>query len=383
MNPAVDARRFIIDCLASRRPDRRTRIDEALIQGVDWEIVESLATTERVAPLLFSILRSRSVLPEELSDRFHHNYSIVGMRNALRINEMRLILEILSTAGIEIILLKGIALVERVYGNVALRPMTDVDLLVRRSQVQSALEQFQSLGYRREGVELSQDSNLEFENDIVLRKTDQPEFVVELHWSLFNSPYYQQRIAEDTLWANVEAMSLDGISAKALSPEHELLHLCGHLMLHHRGVGLLWWNDIAELIDHNHDRLDWDRLLVEAENLSVVLPLQAIMPEITERWAASVPQDFLNRLAALVPQEEEERVYEQLTAENRPPAQRLLADLRGMPERRMRARFLYQNLFPSAAYMDERYGISRPCMRPIYYLMRWQKGIVELVVKKR
>ena len=377
MDAVADARQFLIDCLvARRRPELLATLAEQIAaQAPDWDAVGALALSERVAPLLYYSTRRHHLLPDELLHRCHKAYTETGLLNALRLNELAGLLAALATGGIDVILLKGVALAERVYSNIALRPMVDIDLLVRKANVCQALALLQDAGYRFEGPEISPDAALEFENEILLRERDRSGWVIELHWSLFDSPYYQERLPEGTLWETAESVAFEGSTACALSPEHELLHLCGHLALHHRGVGLLWWNDIADLITCDADRLDWDRLLTEAEALNLIMPLQAVLPEAAERWAAPVPPDVLYRLAALVPRPDEARVYHQLTAGHRPPARRLLSDLSEIPGWGARLRFLFRNLFPSAAYMDERYGISRPWLRPFYYLRRWLVGL--------
>jgi len=386
MDPASDARRFIIDCLAARR---RPALLSALIDRVDrrapdWNTIESVALSERVAPLLYHTARRRGLLPDDLLHRCHQAYTETGLLNALRLNELTGLVAALSIEGIDVIILKGAALAERVYDNIALRPMVDIDLLVRREDVRSALAVFDAAGYAPTEPEISPDASLEFENEILLRKRDRSGWVIELHWSLFDSPYYQEHLREDVLWEAAEPAPMGASpTSHVLSSEHELLHLCGHLALHHRGVGLLWWNDIAELITCDADRLDWNRLLTEAGRLNLIMPLQAVLPEAAEQWAAPVPPDVLHRLAALVPRPDETRVYHQLTTDYRPPTQRLLADLSGITDWRARLRFLFRNLFPSAAYMDERYGIRRPWMRVCYYPYRWARGLAGLMSAKR
>lgn len=376
IDPFLTARQFIIDCLsARRRPELVSALAErTAAQPPDWDVVESLALAERVAPLLYHTARREGLLPDEVLQRFHQLYTETGLRNALRFNELKHLLGALSAQKVDAIMLKGVSLAERVYGNIALRPMVDLDLLVRREDVRPALAVLHDAGYLAGETEIAPDAALEFENEILLRQRDRPDWVIELHWSLFDSPYYQAHLADDALWAAAEPMMVDGVSTHALSPEHELLHLCGHLVLHHRGAGLLWWNDIAELIACHAGRLDWDRLLSEVEVLGLVLPAQAVLPEAAERWAAPVPPGFLPRLAALAPRPDEARVFRQLTADHRPPAQRLLADLSGIPGWGARLRFLWRNLFPSGDYMDERYGISSPVKRVAYYPYRWILG---------
>lgn len=374
-------RELIIDCLAGRRqPDRFDLAAEKIArQPIDWDALWRLATAERVAPLLYHTTRHRRLVPDWLLLLGREAYLETGLLNALRLKELSSLLAEFDRARIDIILLKGAALVEETYGNVALRPMVDVDLLVRREQIRPAVAILEAMGYQTTGPEIAPDTALEFENELLLWRKDRVDWVIELHWGLFDSPFYQHRLPESVLWASTISGRLEEGQARRLAPELQLLHLCGHLALHHRGQGLLWWNDIAEVIQGEAPHLDWDRLLAQASDLHLVLPLQKILPAAARQWAAPVPQAALDRLAALTPGPEETRVFEQMTADYRPPAQRLMADLQGVPGWGAKARFLARNLFPSAAYMDERYAIAHAWQRPFYYPYRWYLGITQAI----
>lgn len=368
-------RRALIACLNSRRaPAAPTELD-----GVDWEALWEMASAERVAPLLYHAARRSDLLPSWLIDRCRSEYVETGAHNTLRMRELAGVIAKLSDHQIDLIVLKGAALAGQVYGNLGLRPMLDIDLLIRRDDVRSAQSVLESLGYERQGREITPGSTLAFENEIGFSKRDRLDWSLELHWSLFDSPYYQRRLSVDALWATAQPIRIEGVPAYSLSPELLVLYLCGHLMLHHQGSGLLWWNDIAECIQCFGDRLDWDELLVQAEALHLVKPLQAVLPVAAGVWLAPVPSDVLSRLDTIIPDPGEVQAFDAMTAGRRPPAWRLIDDLREMAGWGERLRFVYHNLFPSADYMDERYGIGNPVMRVVYYPYRWMLGMWEVL----
>lgn len=344
----------------------------------DWEAIGALAAAERIGPLLYEGSRHTDVLPTWLIDQFRAVYLETAAHNLLRLRELSALLTVLSGRGLQVIVLKGMALVERIYGNPALRPMLDVDLLVRRENVGPALDALASVGYRSSKPEMTPGVTLAYENELSLSKPERPDWRLELHWGLFDSPFHQRRIAEESLWDTAELAIFEGAPAHVLSPELMLLHLCGHLVLHHAGRGMLWKADVAEVVYREQKRLDWNIVLARAAALHLVMPLQAVLPATAGDWGAPVPPEVLARLAALSPDAGEMRAFDSLTAGYRPAGRRLLDDLRALPGGRARAAFLYHNLFPSAAYMDERYGIRHRVLRPFYYLYRWVRGLAGL-----
>ena len=49
-----------------------------------------------------------------------------------------------------------------------------------------------------------------------------------------------------------------------------------------------------------------------------------------------------------------------------------------MPDWRQRLHFARANVFPSADYMRQRYGVRHPLLLPIYYPWRWLRGLLGL-----
>src|SRR5690606_10977914 len=143
------------------------------------------------------------------------------------------------------IVLKGVGLAHTVYENIALRPMADVGLLVRRYNALDALDVLRECGYQPDRDEIMPAAVLAYENELFLRKRERLEWHLELHWGLFDSPYYQAWQPESALWATAAPLTVEGAPTRVLSTEMMLLHLCGHLALHHRNHGLLWQCDIV------------------------------------------------------------------------------------------------------------------------------------------
>lgn len=382
--PLDSAHSFVIHCLAGGRDPGALALARKLAESrsIDWEVVWKLVMTERVAPILYHISRDQHILPDWLLERSREKYFETGLGNDLRLRELRPLLSQLAKQGVEVILLKGLALVGQVYHNLALRPMVDIDCLVRRHDASMALSILKEAGYQAAVPAIASNAAFDFENEILLQKRDRLEWAVELHWNLFDSPFYQERIPAHILWETAEKNTLEGIEARVLSPELTLLHLCGHLALHHQARGLLWWNDIAEAIVSYGPHLNWTNLLKIAVDLDLVVPLKNILPAVSEELAAPIPVDFLAELAAAVPQPEEMKLYSKITAEIRPPARRLLTDVQGISGWRPRMRFVRINLIPSAEYMDNRYRIPHPLFRPMYYPYRWIRGLSSVVSEK-
>jgi hypothetical protein len=377
--------RFTLLCLRARFDPDALEAARALTAGLDWDAWVDTGRVEALTPLLYRILHGRDIVPAAVEARLQADYFHSVRSNAFRFRELGRALRELAAERVPVILLKGAALAETVYGNIATRPMTDLDLLVRRGDLAPALAALAKLGYQLVGTDTHTGAASVFENEVMLRKPGALYALIEIHWSLLNSPHYQHLLPMAWFWETAVPVRVEGAEALVLAPEALLLHLCAHRALHHRGMGLLWLHDVAEVLHFFQDRVDWDLLLAKAAECDLVLPLQKVLSQVVEGWLPPVPAGSLERLRRLEPTPEEIRVFNWLTAERRPVAQRFWADLVSMPDWGQRLRYGMGNLFPSAAYMRQRYGIRHGFLLPLYYPWRWLiglRGAVQLLGKR-
>ncbi|HQJ51399.1 MAG TPA: nucleotidyltransferase family protein [Anaerolineae bacterium] len=378
-DPRDAALRFIRLCLRSRWDPPALDGARALLTQLapNAHAVCELARRERVGPLLYDAVRKKDLLPAEVEAALRQSYYLTAACNLRLFEALDQALRALAARGIEVIVLKGAALAQTVYPSVGLRPMGDLDVLVRPASVPAAREVLAELGYHATGVEVRPGSDLAFESEVCLVRPGPPAVPLELHWSLFDVPHYQQTLPLSWFWATAQTVPLGGGPALVLGPEALLLHLCGHLVLHHGSseAALLWEHDVAAVLAHDQPAIDWPLLLRQAEECALVLPLQEVLGRVAAEWAAPVPPDALAQLNALTPGNVEAQTVAQRTAARRPVARRFWNDLASLHGWRARLRYAWIQLFPAPAYMRHRYGITRAWLLPLYYPYRWSIGL--------
>lgn len=352
--------------------------------GFDWDAVRDSAQREGIAPLLYAIARGRGLLSPALEDEWRLAYFTNARRNLLHFHELARVLRELDACGIPAIVLKGAALAEAVYGNPAVRPMCDADVLVRREDVPLALRLLAERGYDAPHGEARAGDTLAYENEVLLRKPGTEDIVLEIHWSLFDSPYYQRNLALGWFWETAAPLRIADVTTRMLGPEAQVLHLCGHLLLHHGSAAprLLWLHDIAEVLVAHRDTLDWESLLRQAQAYDLTLPVRQLLLRVMGEWHIPIPETTLARLRALEPSPQEARVFADLTAPHRPVIRRFWADLASMPDWKTRLAYAWHSMFPATAYMQQRYAIPHPWLTPLYYPYRWWVGIKGMLQKR-
>jgi Uncharacterised nucleotidyltransferase len=341
----------------------------------NWESLRTVGEAERVGGLLHRALAPLAIAPPAVTAALRQSRRTTSVRNLVLLHELGLCLQELSAARVAVIALKGAALAQAVYRDLSLRPMGDVDVLVRREDLATTTRLLTALGYTPARAETHPGALAEHENELTFLKRGRFEACIDVHWTLFDSPYYQDRIPMDWFWSTAQPVSIAGVPTMMLGHEALLIHLCGHLALHHGASGLLWWHDIAEVLSTYRDGLDWGELLAKTRMYGLALPVRAVLTRVADEWGVSVPVDVLPALRALPHSRAEERVFAWLTQRDRPAGPRFLADLGSMSGWRRRLRFARTHLFPSASYMRQRYRIRHPLLLPLYYPYRWLRGL--------
>jgi hypothetical protein len=365
---------FLRAALASAHdPLRSAILDPATARELDGDALRALIARERIGPLLHRALGQGELLSPATFASLRESYRATAMRNLILLRELGDCLERLASAGIATIVLKGAALARPVYGSLAVRPMVDLDILVHRGDWSQAQAVIEDLGFSRLRLEPRRGAFAEFENEVTFAKPGTVPIDLDLHWSLLDSPFYQREMAMEWFWETARAQPLGGPSALTLGPEALLLHLSAHLMLHHRGGGLLWWTDVAEVLHVEGAAMDWDEVFARCRAYQLLLCVGKVLTELAANWSAPVPTEILRRFAAARPSTAEVDLFRRLTTDVT-AGERFWTDLRGM-DWRQALHFARVHLLPSAAYMRRRYEIRHRWLLPAYYPYRWIRGL--------
>ncbi len=345
--------------------------------GAVWDDFLQVARTGGVSPLIYEAARGQGLLPAPVEESLRLDYYGVARTNLLRFHRLEEALRCLADAGIEVILLKGAALAEAIYGNLALRPMGDFDLLVHEGDVEGALRVLAALGYARPYGEFRPGFIRAFRNQIMMTKAGDDETrPIEIHWRLLSPLYYQRAIPNDWLWQTARAAHLGAVPVRILSPEAQVLHLSGHLLQHGgcEKASLRQLYDPAEVTVLYREAIEWDEVLARAQAYGLVLPLQEALSRAHELWSLPIPPEVWARLQRLEPSRDEAQAYAILAGRGL-VARGLWSSLADIPGWGMRLRYVWGNLFPSADYMLSQYHIPNRLLLPLYYPYRWLRGL--------
>jgi hypothetical protein len=395
LSPEIEARprlgrefegAFLHLCLRGRWDLMALERARALVAvgGFDWDVLDRMTRRENLVPLLYHILGGKNMLPPPLEQDWCQEYLGSGERHHQLSYELEGLLSGLSVRDIPVMLLRGAALAKAVYDEPVVRPMRDLDLLVRSQHVPAVLRALEGMGYARaESRGPYTDGTIVYQNDVQVSRPGRSEFPIWVHWSLFNSPYYQCTLPVDWFWETSLPLQIGRTQTWVLGPEAQTLYLCGHMLLHRGGAEypwVLWTHDVAEVIVRYGERMDWELVLRRAQSCDLVLAVKRILGQVSEEWGVPISADVLARLRDLRPSRQEIQVFAWRAPRRRSALQRFWSDMAGLPGSRFRLRYLWHLLFPSWTYMRHRYQVSHALLLPLYYPYRWYRGLSGLVV---
>lgn len=240
-------------------------------KGLSWQKVLRKADWYRISAFLLYHLRRLdcgNTIPTWVMEDLKKLYFRNGYLNLRRRAELRQVLLALAEDDIPAIALKGAALLETVYPNGCLRPMSDVDLLVPEENADAVQSRLMEFGYLPMGSPEQQESQREVHHHLARLVNSKGIGVIEVHSHIVpRDSEFRFNIA--SFWKHAVPQPVAGVDALILAPEHHLMHLAVHFFLARRfgsRVALSQICDMAETLRHYQHRIDW--AFLEEEVLS-------------------------------------------------------------------------------------------------------------------
>jgi hypothetical protein len=249
------------------RPDARELEDaRALAAKVgSWDLVWELAEHNATAPLVHANLVAAGLfaaLPAAARGRFEQASAKVRAQNEARLAVARELFARFDRRRIPVVILKGVLFAETVYGNPHYKKMNDVDVLVRKRDLDAIFAIYQELGFFSAGELIAGESRKQekFSHHAPPYFSKDLRCMIGTHWGLI-TPLAPYTIDYDAIWSRVVDVPFYGSVAKAMAPEDNLHHLCIHLPYYKTGIREL--ADLYNLVRHTGPAFDWELFLRE------------------------------------------------------------------------------------------------------------------------
>ena len=257
----TSAEQKILACATELNPDsnQQKKMRKLMSLDVDVDHLISLAYREGMAGLLYKNLMKSGALENlghEQIERLQTLYYQTVLANLKLIKDLKEILHLLDKKKIKVVLLQGIALLQPIYDDIGLRPLTDIDLWVLQKDYASLISILSNQNYERDHL---------YPNTFRKGST-----IFDLHtqipWAdrIRASKMLLAKSQED-IYYETQAADFEGQKVLCLSQYDQVL-LLGLHALKHNVSRLVWIVDIKSLLA-DWKISDWEALINRAGEL--------------------------------------------------------------------------------------------------------------------
>ncbi|MCZ2127939.1 MAG: nucleotidyltransferase family protein [Anaerolineales bacterium] len=225
-----------------------------------WDELPAQAELHGMAPLLrHHLRRANAAIPKETAQILDGLYARHRAANRVHAQTLLQVNALFAQAGIQMLLLKGLGLAYQCYPDPALRPVSDMDLLIRWQDSRPALDLLASANFRVDALpsapkpvpaELTADSPLKA--GLSTR--------VELHFHEDASREF------DGLDAAPQSLTIEGQTIYVPDVLPTMRYLSRHLRRHlfaaaeDKPLQLKWIADLISLAEQHADKINWESL---------------------------------------------------------------------------------------------------------------------------
>lgn len=341
--------------------NHKNKIAEFCREPLNWRYLIKRAGDEGVDSLLYYHLKRviqglnppcppfiKGGVGGLLSAKYYYNLT----SNIHLLDEFYAVLKRLNKIGIEVIVLKGVLLIEKVYRNIGLRPMSDVDVLVRKEALPEVMKEMSDSGYH-----VTPHGHLGY-----LKDGEFPA-VMDFHWDIWFPE-------TDDIWKRCKMTMINNIPVKSLDNEDALIYMATHQSINHGMHKLIWLSDIHEFIRAYRDVINWKNFIRRVKDYNIEIPLYYTLSHTEKLLGTGIPSAVLKDLKPVKSNSFKARVFEKTTTNHYTLDVGHILYLILLKGFKKKVLYLFHYIFPERDFITKRYSISSGRNNYLYYIVR-------------
>jgi len=366
-------------CRLSFKNEQVSEINELVRTISDWGYFAALANDHGVIALAYYNLKKLgyvTLLPSDIETDLKNKYMVNISRNAFHTSTITALVKLFDENKIKMVLLKGLALEFSVYGNAGLRQMTDIDILIDRSDEENAGKILFRLGYDQLPVK-----SVLHKPIISYLGKHLPSFVrsgssLDIHLELF--PGFKNDLTK-RFFETSQLISANGQSFNIPEPQIFFIYLIKHLWNHEltNESQLRLYTDLVVLVEKYPDEILNQKLIELAADAGVKEVLAEKLKLISDFWMLRFPEAINTFIVQNPLTEPGSRFLDFLRS---PKNNEFLNDgksyrktIREIPGFHRKILYIAGDIFPTFSFMKDRYRCTTKIGAMLYYPHRLGK----------
>lgn len=265
--------------------------------GIDWDKFLAEVEAKGLGALIYHNWSANKItdnIPKAVTGKLKEAYHELLYRN---ITAERFIGRILRQMADEadIVVLKGLALLNTIYDSPGVRLFGDVDLLIKKEDFLKIEEIIEGLGgkiVKRSSCETTY--CFEFPENYRLKG----DLLFDISWEITSSRRFAAATKWDLgkVWERSVPVTIGGVKLKTLSSEDTLVYLCYHLAFRHlfQVSEVRWYVDVHQLVSRR--KIDWEDAVGQANSYGISTVVRTVLLLSRELLGTKIPERVFNQL---------------------------------------------------------------------------------------
>jgi hypothetical protein len=291
-NTFVLEKEFLKICSKKKLDNTDTKLLKKIAkQDINWDWLYLLAEYNSVAPIVcMNLSKLTDFIPEKILKRFKRSYTESFLKTAPVYDDISKLLNEFNALGLKVIMLKGCSLAEQLYQDFSLRPMKDVDILVKKQDWPEIRNILKRLNFKSNLDPLKLEFLSGIPMDSHVSYMGQRNTKIEFKFNLFVLDF--PNFSSQEYWYEAISIKVNDVETLSLSIEDQILYLSTRMI----NVGfrnLLWFCDLRELINFHRKKINWQKLITKAKQKHVTIALYNSLLLLNKELGVDIPQEVL------------------------------------------------------------------------------------------
>ena len=213
-------------------------------ENVNWKWIHNYAINQNLVSIFLNILDTETA-PAEIMENWRQLKMRILFTQIKALRATCKLFSILEDAKIHALSMRGIVLANTNYYSPDMRPMRDVDILIRPADVERSLRVLRTSGFEPYSRRRTQ----------YLYSIDDIKF--EIHWSLLTAKRYRLKLDTDKMLESRKKIETQEGNLYSLSDVNEFLCLMLHAFIHHDLYVMLSLIDMGLFMTQTNIDFDW------------------------------------------------------------------------------------------------------------------------------
>ena len=359
---------------------------ESVSAITQWDVFVHNAITNRLAPIVFrafSAMNDSSAIPQPVLDELQKHYYRSLSKNTVLYDYAKIIISKWNDLGIRAIILKGIFLADSVYEDIAIRQLSDIDILVPVQDAEKCAAILLEMGFVYDNSLVKSDFMKQTKDNKHLPMLVKNGIGIEIHTSLFitDSIFH---IPIPDFYQHSKQFIVADFPVLAFEANYQLLHICMHLDEHFvdANIHFIAYVDILWFVQKYKEAIDWSAFDEMCASYNCVSNVYVHLYLCHKYLKAPIPESIIEKAKSYCEPYKEVFFVNHLQCNNQfavKKRNRNITELKKVKGFRKKIRFLLDDMFPSKTFMYVRYSIKNPKALCWFYIVRQWDGIVSLL----